>query len=295
MERRDFEVRTADGRLLRAQVAGPEDGALVLFHHGTPGPREIYAGQLRECAARGLRHVCYSRPGYHGSARHAGRTIADCAADTAAVADALGAERFHNVGYSGGGPHALACAALLGERVLSTTTFGAVGPPYGEGLDWMAGAGEENLEEFAAMEAGDVALEVFLRESHAEMARIETGEDVVGALGDLLADADRACLRGELLDFEVANWAEIGRDDVWGWLDDDKATCERWGFEFSQVSGKVVIWHGADDRMVPLVNAEWLAGQLPAAELRLEPGEGHISVLEKRFGTALDELLAAQS
>jgi pimeloyl-ACP methyl ester carboxylesterase len=273
MERRDFEVRTADGRLLRAQVAGPEDGALVLFHHGTPGPREIYAGQLRECAARGLRHVCYSRPGYHGSARHAGRTIADCAADTAAVADALGAERFHNVGYSGGGPHALASAAVGRAD----------------------GAGEENLEEFAAMEAGDVALEVFLRESHAEMARIETGEDVVGALGDLLADADRACLRGELLDFEVANWAEIGRDDVWGWLDDDKATCERWGFEFSQVSGKVVIWHGADDRMVPLVNAEWLAGQLPAAELRLEPGEGHISVLEKRFGTALDELLAAQS
>ena len=295
MERRDFEVTTADGRRLRAQVAGPEGGALVLFHHGTPGPREVYAGQLRECAERGLRHVCYSRPGYHGSERQPGRTIADCAADAAAVADALGAEAFHNVGYSGGGPHALACAALLGERVLSTTTFGSVGPPYGEGLDWMAGAGEENLEEFAALEAGEVALETFLRECHAGMARIETGEDVVDALGDLLADADRECLTGELADFEVRNWSEIGRSEIWGWFDDDVATCKHWGFELSEVQGEVAIWHGSEDRMVPLVNATWLGERLPATELRLDPGAGHISVLEQRFGTALDELPTART
>lgn len=295
MERWDFEVETADGRTLSAQVAGPEGGDLVLFHHGTPGPREIFAAQLRGCADRGLRHVCYRRPGYHGSDRHPGRTIADCAADAAAVADALGAEAFHNIGYSGGGPHALAVAALLPGRVLSTTTFGAVGPPYGEGLDWMDGAGAENLEEFAALEAGEAELEAFLREAQAEMAGIESGADVVGALGDLLADADRACLRGELAEFEARSWAEIGRGDIWGWFDDDQATMAHWGFELDRVEGPVTLWHGDADRMVPAVNAEWLAARLPAAELRLMPEEGHISVLESQFGPALDLVLSSQA
>jgi len=145
MERTELEVRTGDGRRVLAEVAGPEDGGLVVFHHGTPSTRHAFAGQLRECAERGLRHVCYSRPGYEGSERVVGRSFADCAADVAAVADALGAEAFHNVGYSGGGPHALACAALLPGRVLSTTTFGSVAPHDAEGLDWMAGAGEEKI------------------------------------------------------------------------------------------------------------------------------------------------------
>src|SRR5262245_28257815 len=138
MERWELEVRAGDGRRVLAEVAGPQDGALVVFHHGTPNTRQAFAGQLRECAERGLRHVCYSRPGYEGSDRAVERSFADCAADVAAVADALGAEAFHNVGYSGGGPHALACAALLPSRVLSTTTFGSVAPHDAPGLDWMA-------------------------------------------------------------------------------------------------------------------------------------------------------------
>ena len=154
-----------DGRRLLAEVSGAEDGELIVFHHGTPGTRRIFEGQLRACAERGLRHVCYSRPGYEGSERDVGRNFADCASDVAAVVDALGVERFHVIGYSGGGPHALACAALLGERVLSTTTFGGVAPHDAAGIDWMEGAGQENLQEFAAQKAGEVELELFLREA----------------------------------------------------------------------------------------------------------------------------------
>lgn len=293
MQRRELEVRAADGRRLLVEVAGPEDGALVLFHHGTPGTRHVWDGQLRACAERGLRHACYSRPAYEGSDREQGRSFADCAADAAAVANALGADAFHNVGYSGGGPHALACAALLAGRVLSTTTFGGVAPYDAPGLDWMEGAGEENLEEFAAQQAGDAELERFLREALAEMAEIRTGEDVIAALGGLLADADRDCLDGELLEHEVTSWCRTGHEDIWGWFDDDQALLRDWGFRLSAVASPVTLWHGAEDRMVPASNGQWLAANLPNAELRLVPGEGHISVLARQFGAALDEVLAA--
>jgi pimeloyl-ACP methyl ester carboxylesterase len=290
MECWELEVRVGDGRRLLAEVSGPEDGALVVFHHGTPSTRRVFAGQLRDCAERGLRHVCYSRPAYEGSERVVGRSFADCAADVAAVADALGVEAFHNVGYSGGGPHALACAALLPDRVLSTTTFGSVAPHDAEGLDWMEGAGEENLEEFAAAEAGDEELQRFLRAGLAEMAEIETGEDVIAALGDLLSEADRDCLTGELLEHEVRSWRRTGEGDVWGWFDDDKALFSDWGFDLSQVTSPVTLWHGAEDRMVPVSNGAWLADRLPNAELRLVEGEGHISLLARYFGVALDDL-----
>lgn len=293
MKRQEVEVTAGDGRRLLVEVAGPEGGALVLFHHGTPGSRHVFEGQLRECAGRGLRHACYSRPAYEGSDRQPGRVFADCAADAAAVADALGAEAFHNVGYSGGGPHALACAALLPERVLSTTTFGGVAPHDAEGLDFMAGAGEENLEEFAAVKAGDAELERFLRGALAEMAEIERGEDVIAALGDLLADADRDCLTGELLAYEVGSWRRTGEEDVWGWFDDDRALFSGWGFDLAAIASRVTLWHGTEDRMVPLANAEWLAAHLPDAELRLVRGEGHISVLARNFAAALDDALAA--
>jgi len=156
----------------------------------------------------------------------------------------------------------------------------------------MEGAGEENLEEFAALEAGDDELERFLRATLAEMAGITTGEHVIAALGGLLADADRDCLSGAFLEHEVQAWSKTGHEDVWGWFDDDKATFRDWGFDLSSVAGKVTIWHGEDDRMVPFANAEWLAGRLPDAELRLLPGEGHVSLLARKLGTALDELLA---
>jgi pimeloyl-ACP methyl ester carboxylesterase len=292
MERRELELRTADGRRLLAEVAGPEDGTLVFFHHGTPSTRGVFAGQLRECAERGMRQVCYSRPAYEGSERLAGRSFADCAADVAAVADALGAAAFHNVGYSGGGPHALACAALLPSRVLSTTTFGSVAPHDAEGLDWMEGAGEENLEEFAAVEAGEEELERFLRGALAEMAEIRTGEDVIAALGDLLADADRRCMTGELLEHEVRSWRRTGEGDVWGWFDDDVALFRDWGFDLARVESPVTLWHGAEDRMVPVANGEWLAERLPDAKLRLVGGEGHISVIAHHFGAALDAVTA---
>src|ERR1044072_2802655 len=139
MLRSTFEVRTSDGRRLSAEGAGPEDGDVALMHSGPPGTRHLYEGQLEDGAERGLRHVCYSRPGYAGSDRQAGRSIADCAKDTAAVVDALGVESFYVAGHSGGGAHALACAALLPQQVLSVACLSSFAPRGAEGLDLFRG------------------------------------------------------------------------------------------------------------------------------------------------------------
>src|SRR5262249_44218842 len=152
-------VRAADGRALEVQSAGPPEGPAVLFQVGTPAAGILYPPLVELGSERGLRHIAYSRPGYGGSERRRGRTVADCSADVAAVADAFGIERFYTVGWSGGGPHALACAALLGERTIAAATLAGVAPRTAAGLDWTEGMGEENLAEFAATEAGAQALE----------------------------------------------------------------------------------------------------------------------------------------
>ena len=161
-EPRFTSVRTPDDRALEVAVAEPAGGVPLISHHGTPGAAGMFAPLLELAAERGLRLVTYSRPGYGGSDRRPGRAVGDCAADVAAIADRLGLDRFHTIGTSGGGPHALACGALLGDRVISTTIVGSVTPVDAEGLDWTAGMGEENLEEFAAARAGPEELKEFL-------------------------------------------------------------------------------------------------------------------------------------
>ena len=157
-----FEVALDDGRVLQAFVAGPDDGTLVIAHHGTPSAGGIFAPEAEEAAARGLRLAAYSRPGYGASSRHEGRSVADCATDAAAVADHLGADRFFTTGASGGGPHALACAALLPDRVLACATIAGVAPYDSEGLDFLEGMAEENHVEFGAALEGPEALRACL-------------------------------------------------------------------------------------------------------------------------------------
>jgi pimeloyl-ACP methyl ester carboxylesterase len=139
----------AGDRALRVLEDGDPGGAMVLLHHGTPGSGRIHPPWAQDAAARGLRLVTYDRPGYGESARDPGRTVASAAADAAAIADALGAERFATWGTSGGGPHALACAALLGDRVVAAATLASPAPRI-DGVDFLGGMGEDNAREFQA-------------------------------------------------------------------------------------------------------------------------------------------------
>lgn len=290
MRRVEQKIQAADGRVLSVLAVGPPEGDPVFFLHGTPGIRGLYERELEEGARRRLRHVFYSRPGYAGSDRLPGRSVADCAVDVEAIADALGIDDFYVVGESGGGSHALACAALLPPRVRAVAVLAGAVPVDAEGLDWEKGMGEGNRMEFAAMRKGVDALREYLEGEVRALRSIRTKAQLLAVLDKHLCDADRAAIDGGFGEYLLAAWKQIGEDGVEGWLDDDLAHSKDWGFELEQVAAPTVVWHGRDDLIVPCSHGEWLADRIPDAKRRLLDDEGHIS-LTSHYGAALDTLV----
>ena len=246
---------------------------------------------LEEGAERGVRHISYSRPGYRGSERDPGRSVADCAADVAAIADALDIERFLCVGSSGGGPHALATAALLPERTLAVATLGGVAPVDASGLDWLAGMGGQNIKEFRVAQEGVQQLIAYLEERSGELLAAGPA-DLPATFGDLMSSADREALTGELADdFGERIRAALERG-IWGWLDDDVAIFGDWGFNVAGITAPVAVWQGRQDRFVPNDHGVWLADNIPGASARLTGEHGHLSLVFS-YDRVLDDLIGA--
>jgi pimeloyl-ACP methyl ester carboxylesterase len=284
-------VLLPDGRRLDLRVSGPANGLPLVFHHGTPGAVTPFRALERAAHARGLRLVTTSRPGYGNSSPQPGRRVVDVAADTATVLAAIGADRCLIAGWSGGGPHALACGARLGAAAAVLVIAGVA--PYGvEGLDWMAGMGEENIVEFSAALEGEDRLRPLLL-GEREQLKAATADDIVLSLETLLPDVDRAVLTGEFGEDLAANFHEAMRTGVEGWFEDDMAFTRSWGFELAEIEVPTMIWQGSADLMVPFAHGQWLASQLPGASVHLEQGEGHLSVALGALDRMLDELLSA--
>jgi pimeloyl-ACP methyl ester carboxylesterase len=282
-------VDLPDGRRLEVRAAGPEDGETLLFHHGTPGAGLPFLPMVKAAAARGLRTIMYSRPGYGTSTPQPGRQVIDAAADVAHVMDAVGAATFRTIGWSGGGPHALACAAALPDRCLATVTIASVAPYPAEGIDWLAGMADENVEEFSLSLRGPEALTPFLEAFANSVATIQPAE-MADMLGGLLSEVDKAQVTGELAVWLLES-SRIGlAHGVAGQRDDDLAFMSDWGFELREVQS-VAIWQGAQDRMVPYAHGLWLADHIPGARRRLFDAEGHLSITLGSFNRILDDLL----
>jgi pimeloyl-ACP methyl ester carboxylesterase len=280
-----------DGRVLEVLSAGPTDGTAVVFHHGTPFAAVPYRAAEQGVSARGARLVYWSRPGYAGSPSRPGRRVADVAADTREVLDALGHDRFVAMGWSGGGPHALACAALIHDRCLAATVIAGVAPFDAEGLDFLDGMGPENIDEFALAVAGGKPFSDFVARESAQLIGL-TGPDIAASLGGLVSDVDKAALTGELADFMARALVAAGSGRPDGWHDDDMAFLADWGFDLADIECPVAIWQGGEDRMVPYAHGVWLASHVPGARPHLLPDEGHISLCVGAFGPILDDLLA---
>jgi pimeloyl-ACP methyl ester carboxylesterase len=281
----------ADGRELDIQVTGPQDGIPLVMHHGTPGSLVRFRAIDEAVHRRGLRMVTYSRAGYGASTRRPGRTVADIAADVTAVLDHIGAQRCLTLGWSGGGPHALASAALLPGRVVAATTIASVGPYGAENLDFLEGMGEGNIEEFGAALAGEAKLAAALDEAAAEL-RGAGPADVMEAMSTLLPPEDLAVLAGEAGEELAAQVNEGVRLGAAGWIDDDLAFVNAWGFSVADIGVPVFLWQGDRDLMVPFAHGRWLAERIPGAVAHLMPGEGHLSVFTNRVDEVLDELAA---
>jgi pimeloyl-ACP methyl ester carboxylesterase len=264
------DLELGDGRTLHVYDTGADDadGRLAVFwHHGTPNigapPEPLFAAAAR----LGIRWVSYDRPGYGGSSPYRDRDVASAADYVSCAADALGIDRFAVMGHSGGGPHALACGALLPERVLGVVSVAGLAPFDAEGLDWFAGMAASGVASLRAAAEGRAAKERY---------------EASGAEYDpeMFTPEDHAALSGAwswVLD--VVNPAVAAGPG--GLIDDDLAYVAPWGFDPARVVAPTLFLHGGRDRVVPSSHGEWLARRCPSAELWLRPDEGHISVLNQ--------------
>ena len=237
-----------------------------------------------------IRVITYSRPGYAESTPDPGRSVASCAEDVQAIADHLGIDEFVTYGQSGGGPHALATVALLRDRCLAAATIAGAAPSDADDLDFLAGMGPENVEEFSAAKSGEAQITSYLLKEADALATVQ-GEEVADALGGLICDADRAVLTGEYADATAFSLRRSVSQGIAGWRDDDLAFTRQWGFDLDRIDRPVAVWQGGQDLMVPLAHGHWLGSHVPGAQLHVEPGEGHLSLSVARLGDILDDLL----
>ncbi len=283
-------IPLADGRSLDVFLGGDPLGVPLLIHHGTPSCATTFADWHEACAARGLRLISMSRPGYVASTRQPGRTVASAARDAAELLKHFGHTVFYTAGWSGGGPHALACAVLLPETCRGAALLAGVGP-YGEpDLDFLGGMGPENIEEFGAALAGEATLRAW-KHANVEPFRHVTGDDLAAAFGGLVPQIDKDELTGGYADTMAATFRRALAPGFDGWVDDDLAFTQPWGFDLARITAPVTVWQGDLDLMVPFTHGAWLARAIPGATLRAVPGHGHISLVTQYRGAILDELV----
>ena len=271
------EVKRPDGGLLEVLIDGEADGRPLIFHHGTPGAA-VWNEKMADAARdAGLQLVAYSRPGYAGSTTRGHRVVADCTRDVSTILDAIGADDFVTLGWSGGGPHALACAALLGGRCVAATAIASVAPYQAEGLEFLAGMGEENIEEFSAAAAGEEVLRPMLQRYARDLVTVQASQ-IAAALGGLASEVDKRSLTGEFAETIALSFRRGVSHGIDGWLEDDLAFVRGWGLELGAIRTPVAIWQGAEDRMVPFAHGQWLATHVASAHVHLFRDEGHISL-----------------
>jgi pimeloyl-ACP methyl ester carboxylesterase len=285
-------VELPDGRQLEAVVQGADEGTLLIFHHGSPGSAQPFEPFHRAAAERGIVVAFPSRAGFGGSSRQEGRTVSSAAADAAALADHLGHKRFLTAGWSGGGPHALACAALLPDRVLAAATIAGVAPFDAEGLEWTAGMGEDNQIEYP-LAARDPAGSMEWMRPHAEAFATIESDEIVAELRTIISEVDAAQVTGEFGDVLAATFRGAFRNGVWGWWDDDQAFVHDWGFDLDSIRVPVSVWQGRQDLMVPFAHGEWLSAHIPNARAHLSEEHGHLSLAVGAIGEIFDELLGS--
>jgi pimeloyl-ACP methyl ester carboxylesterase len=278
-----------NGRELSFKTWGEKKGLPVVVHHGTPGSGSLFAPWIKHAESRGLQLISYDRPGYGGSTPDPGRSVADAARDVAAIAEFLGLQRIAVWGASGGGPHSLACAALLPDLVVAGATLASPAPYAAPGLDWLAGMGQDNIEEFGAALEGRDSVAKYIEGQVPALLSSDT-EEMVVEMRSLLSPIDAAAFTDDFGDYLLENLRagiEQRRD---GWIDDDQAFIQDWGFDIAEIKIPVLIVHGGQDKFVPLSHSEWLAGHIGTAETSFFPDEGHLS-LARYHVAEIDEWL----
>nr|WP_245577538.1 alpha/beta hydrolase [Actinoplanes globisporus] len=274
-----LDVATPGGRQLRYEVTGDPDGAPVFLLHGTPGSRIGPRPRAAVLYRRGVRLISYDRPGYGGSDRDAGRTVASCAADIATIADEMRLDKFAVVGRSGGGPHAMAAAALLPHRVTRAAVLVSLAPYDADDIEWYAGMNDANVREFATARSDELKLIESLR-LQADRTR-RSPASLLEALRGQISAPDRRVVQDVTIErLLLETYAEALRTGPYGWIDDTLALRRDWGFSLESIRQRVRLWHGANDNVVPASHTRWLAERIPGAEIEVQMDMAHFGAME---------------
>lgn len=276
-------VSTPDGRVLRVEEAGDPKGKPVLMHHGTPGSGRLYNRHAADAHERGIRLIGYDRPGYGGSTPQPGRSVADCASDVRAIAEALEIDRLGIWGISGGGPHALACAALLPDLAVGVGSLASPAPYGAPGLDYFYGMGQENVDDMKLTLEDEPAARRKLVQDRERMQAM-TARQMVDAFPTLLSAVDAAAFTGDLAEYLFTSSRDGLAPGGEGWWDDGISQLRPWGFSFDEIRVPVQLWHGRHDQFVPFQHGEWLASHIPGVEAHLTSEDGHTTLLQNRVG-----------
>jgi pimeloyl-ACP methyl ester carboxylesterase len=274
-----YTVLAAGGRRLSTQVHGDPDGSPVFLLHGTPGSRLGPRPRAAVLHRLGIRLISYDRPGYGDSDRLPDRRVADVASDVAAIADAYGVKQFAVVGRSGGGPHALACAALLPERTTRAAVLVGLAPRGADGLDWFDGMAESNVSEHLAAASGHDGIAAHMKEM-VDAVRANPASLLTALLTELPDPDRRVVADSGIRSMLLATYAEALRTSAYGWIDDAVAFYSPWGFDPADVTVPVLVWHGAGDVFSPASHARWLARTIPDATMVVQAGAAHFGALD---------------
>ena len=283
-------IATQDGRQLLVAEAGKPDGLPILVHKGTPGSHLFHPLWVADAQLRGIRLIGYDRPGYGGSTSHPGRTVSSVANDLMDIAAHMDLDRLAVWGISGGGPHAIASAALLPDLVGAAAVLASPAPYQADNLDWFSDMGEDNIDEFTAALDGRESLEAFIEAQVPGLLSADP-KSLVAALRTLLSPADTEVLSEDFASFVIADFSEGIKDSRDGWIDDDIAFTKPWGFELSKIRSPILLMHGEQDRFVPYAHGEWLAGKIVNADTKLTPEDGHLTLLVHRIPEVHEWLL----
>lgn len=279
-------LKLTDGRFLEYFDNGIASTSAIVFHHGTPAHASLWSSWLDVAATRGIRALSYSRAGYGISDRNEGRTVYTNNSDIRELLDSLGIRDFISIGWSGGGPHALATAALTGSKgVITLASVGQYGAPD---LDFLAGMGPENEIEFGEAIKGEAHISAWMEENAHPFKEV-TDRDIREALGGLIGEVDKKSLDGAIAD-EYATATRKGLAVSFdGWIDDDIAFVQPWGIDLGAIQVPVLIWQGDDDFMVPHAHSYWLEKHIPTGKLHFVPGHGHISLIADYKSEIIDQ------
>jgi pimeloyl-ACP methyl ester carboxylesterase len=278
-------LRLPDGRDLDVIVGPGMSGDGLLYIGGAPTGAAAFLPAVAAAASRGLRFVTWARPGYSRSTRRPNVTVADYAADLEVVAAHLGLEHVYAIGWSAGGPRALAAVALRPELVPAAATIGSPAPRGRGGVDWESDRLDERLAE--QREGPEYAMRV-----EQSAAELEMTADATSTALRNFASPDHALADDrELCEYLAEAFREALATGMWGWHDDDRANARVWGYDLTSIHVPVSIWHGVEDSIVPVSHGRWLAQRVPGAQAHLMEGEGHLSIIANRFDDVLDDLL----